>query len=206
MKQDKILIAGTGRAGTTLLMQIFTELGLDTGFSKADFATDINSVSHGGLEFNKSNVDLENLPRVLKSPYFFSFIDSILSNEKINIEHVFIPIRKLEDAARSRIRIQEIFEKESGQKSGGDIWPGALAGTDSKEDQEVVLGRQLTSLIMSLDNFSQPYSFLNFPKFAQSADYLFEKIRFLIPYTSFEFFYEIFYGLVDESKIHSFEL
>ena len=36
MKQHHVIITGTGRSGTTLLIQLLTELGLDTGFASKE--------------------------------------------------------------------------------------------------------------------------------------------------------------------------
>ena len=70
MPKHHIIIAGTGRAGTTFLVQLFTELGLDTGFSKEDFLTKIDPISHGGLERSLDDANYEKLPRVIKSPFY----------------------------------------------------------------------------------------------------------------------------------------
>jgi hypothetical protein len=205
MPKSHIVIAGTGRAGTTFLMQLFTELGLDTGFTKDDFITQIDSESHGGLEKDLQGVDFENLPRVVKSPYFYEFADKVLNDTDVLIEHVFIPIRKLEDAAQSRIRVQTAAEEKTHKKFKGDEVAGGLTRTDSKESQEVILGRQLTRLIESVSKSAKPYSFLAFPTFVQDPNYLYEAIKFLIPSTTFEDFLEIFQSVVDLSLIHNFE-
>ena len=203
MKNGRIIIAGTGRAGTTLLMQVFTKLGLDTGFSEKDFSSEIDSISFGGLEKYPQIESLEKLPRVVKSPWFFEIADDFLAKASDTIEYVLIPIRNLNCAAQSRIRIQRIFETRlGGLKSKGNRFRGGLAGTDSEQEQEVVLGRQITSLIISLSESNVPFKFVVFPKFAQDPDYLYEIIKFLIPDTSFEEFHRIFQELVDLSKIH----
>jgi hypothetical protein len=57
MPKSHVIIAGTGRAGTTFLVELFTELGIETGFSKEDYKTKIDPVSHSGLEFNLEEAD-----------------------------------------------------------------------------------------------------------------------------------------------------
>lgn len=47
---DHILIGGTGRAGTTLLVQYFTALGFDTGFTLDQAMQRVDSISRAGLE------------------------------------------------------------------------------------------------------------------------------------------------------------
>ncbi len=205
MSKSHVVIAGTGRAGTTLLVQLFTKLGLDTGFSEEDFKNKIDPVSHGGLEVNLEGTDFEQLPYLIKSPYFYQFADKILNNPKTPIDHVIIPVRNLEDATKSRIRVQEYHEKESGLKLKSDLVPGGLVMTDSIINQEVVLARQLTLLIKSLAKSGVPHTFLAFPTFANNPDYLYKAVKFLIPNTSFEVFLEIFQGIVDLGKIHDFQ-
>ena len=204
MPKPHIIIAGTGRAGTTFLMQMLTELGIETGFSQEDYSTKIDSVSHGGLEFDLEDADYEKLPRVIKSPYFYKYADKVLNDPKTPIEHVFIPVRKLEDSAASRVRVQKIYEEKMALRLKGDEVPGGLTATSSTESQEVILGRQLTSIIKSVAKSGKPHTFLAFPTFARDPDYLYEAVKFLIPDTPFEVFLEIFQKIVDPNKIHSF--
>ena len=48
----KVIISGTGRAGTTFLVQLLTELGLETGYTPGDEHRHIDEHSQGGLEHN----------------------------------------------------------------------------------------------------------------------------------------------------------
>jgi hypothetical protein len=204
MPKRHIIIAGTGRSGTTFLVQLFTELGLDTGFSKEDYPTKIDQISHGGLEHSLDDADFEKLPRVIKSPYFYRFADKVLNDPTILIEHVFIPVRKLEDAALSRVRVQKIGEEKVGSTLSGDTVAGGLTGTSTSSNQEIVLGRQLTSLIKSVAKSGKPHTFLPFPTMVHNPDYLYAAVKFLIPNTSLEVFLEIFQRIVDLSKINSY--
>ena len=49
-----ILIGGTGRAGTTLLVQWFTVMGFDTGFSVEEALDRVDPISNAGLEHSLS--------------------------------------------------------------------------------------------------------------------------------------------------------
>ena len=46
----KVIITGTGRAGTTFLVQLLTEMGLDTGYTRASLARDYFEHCSAGLE------------------------------------------------------------------------------------------------------------------------------------------------------------
>ena len=61
LSDRKIIIAGTGRAGTTFLVAVLTDLGLDTGYEPG---APMNGVS-GGMERSIGHWDT---PRVVKSP------------------------------------------------------------------------------------------------------------------------------------------
>ena len=204
MPKPHTVIAGTGRSGTTLLVELLTELGLDTGFSKSDYTKQIDPISNAGLEFDLQNADFENLPRIIKSPYFYKFADNVLNNDHIFIENVLIPVRMLDQSAKSRIRVQVAQEELQNTKILGDVVSGGLTGTNSMEDQEIVLGRQLTALIKSMAKSNTPHIFLAFPTFALNPEYLFKSINFLLPDISFEHFLETFQKVVRPELIHSY--
>ena len=67
-----LLIGGTGRAGTTLLVQWFTVMGFDTGFTVEEALGRVDPISNAGLEHSLSRtLEIgERLPYVAKSPWF----------------------------------------------------------------------------------------------------------------------------------------
>ena len=106
----KIIIAGTGRAGTSFLVRLLTRLGFDTGFSpdsdgwKAD--------KRGGCEWTAGiTVDCApkvmreiaaRWPRILKNPDWSFYLKNFVSAGALNVDHVFIPIREMDEAVSSR--------------------------------------------------------------------------------------------------------
>ncbi len=94
----KVVITGTGRAGTTLLVQVLTDLGLDTGFSP-DHAVDERV--NAGLEFR---IESPNAPRIVKDPNLSRRLGGLLDRGEVEIEHVIIPVRDLDVAVASRVR------------------------------------------------------------------------------------------------------
>jgi hypothetical protein len=97
-----LLIAGTGRAGTSFLVRYLTELGLDTTLSRAGEA--------GVFWDSSANADLEeqitgsgeHLPYVVKSPWIGEQIEQILSDPRLSVDAILIPVRNLVEAATSR--------------------------------------------------------------------------------------------------------
>lgn len=155
-----ILISGTGRAGTTLLVKYFTVLGFDTGFSEDDVRrTDI------GLEYVSAE---EPLPYVVKSPLYADIIGSCLDRGALAIKYCIVPVRRLFDAAESRRRIHR-----ANPKSG----LGGLSATDDPGNQEVALALQFYKLIEALTAHGVPVHFLYFPAFAESATTLYRGLK-----------------------------
>src|SRR5258706_14981308 len=72
MTRHHIIISGTGRAGTTFLIQLLTELGLDTGFPKG-LTLDLNS--RAGMELDIRD---PHAPYVIKSPWLCDYLDDVL--------------------------------------------------------------------------------------------------------------------------------
>ena len=73
MKKHHLIISGTGRAGTTFLVQLLTELGLDTGFK--DAFSEFHANCNAGMEWNLRR---EDAPYVVKSPELCEYLDEVL--------------------------------------------------------------------------------------------------------------------------------
>jgi hypothetical protein len=76
----RIIIAGTGRAGTTFLVQMLTALGFGTGFARDQSFQEVDEISHSGLE--KALVDEDN-------PYHSEFVQAHESAARPELVHDF---------------------------------------------------------------------------------------------------------------------
>jgi hypothetical protein len=94
-----VVITGTGRAGTTFLVELLTCLGLDTGFSADSVGQKKDRHGRAGLEHD---IRESNCPFLVKSPWFCDYAEEVICRDDILIEHIFIPIRDLNAAAESR--------------------------------------------------------------------------------------------------------
>lgn len=183
MEQGRILITGTGRAGSTFLVVLLTHLGLDTGFTLESVGVEGGTPSNpkffpaarAGLEWD---IRAKDAPRVVKSPHFCDHADEVLASG-IRIEHAIIPIRQFEAAAASRIHVHQ----EAVSRGEVNAVPGGLWGTGSADRQAAVLRHKFTNLIEALVRHDVPITFLWYPKLVQDPDYLFGKLRFLLPRT-----------------------
>lgn len=196
--RNHVIISGTGRAGTTFLVQLLTALKLDTGY-KDNSAVAPNC--DGGME---SNLADPNAPYFVKDPWLCETLAGILEQGDVKIDHAFIPIRDLYAAAESRRDVTrrtspEVFE------AFGPVVPGGCWPTDRVEDQESVLSRKLYMLIETLTRFNVPTTFLHFPKLAVSPEYTFAKLMPVLPGVTFFEFKNAFQATSQPAKIHQFK-
>jgi hypothetical protein len=169
--QGRIIIAGTGRAGTTFLVQLFTALGFGTGFSLEDSLSGVDGISHAGLE--RGLVD-EAAPYVIKSPWFADHLAEALQDERIKIRAALIPIRDLFSAAESRRRV---YREASSRGLDPLNHPGSLWYTDEPQNQEDMLTRQFYKTIFPLIHFEVPIYLPEFPRLVRDPNYLFRSLQ-----------------------------
>ena len=163
----KVVIAGTGRAGTTLLVQVLTDLGLDTGFGSDH---EIDERVHAGLE---RGIEAPDAPRIVKNPNLSRRLGTLLDAGRVEIEHVIIPVRDLDVAAASRVR---------NTKYGSDLHTfGGLIGTSKATRQREALALVFYELLYTVARYDLPHTFLLFPRFAQDWEYTYEHLSFLDP-------------------------
>lgn len=167
------MIAGTGRAGTTLLMRIFIRLGLPTGFTFDDVASVEKLTGRAGLEQYVFNLDFENMPEIIKSPYLCDLLEVALIQKRVAVDQIIIPIRDLHQATNSRVRVSDVESKNGVAPllAAGGMWE-----TTDPEQQKNVLANKFYNLVNTAVSFQIPMIFLFFPKFAQDADYVVEKL------------------------------
>ncbi|TPK75534.1 hypothetical protein FJ930_05435 [Mesorhizobium sp. B2-4-15] len=190
----RIIISGTGRAGTTYLVELLTELGLDTGeWSSNDYFPEARAGLERGI-FDPIG------PRIIKSPFLCENVDAVLA-AGIKIDHVVIPVRRFEDAAASRVYVQEAT---TGSADGTPV-EGGLWETGHANEQIAILYRKFANLIESLLRNDIPMTLISFPRSAIDPQYLFGKLSPLIPGTSQSRFQEAFSRISKPSLIHQFE-
>jgi hypothetical protein len=192
MPKHHLIISGTGRAGTTFLVQLLTELGLDTGFPHANAG--IHSSSNAGMEWN---IKHHNAPYVVKNPALCKDLEEVLAAGDAVVDCAIIPIRDLYASAESRRTVQrKLNERDT---------PGGLILTKNPREQEAVLATQLHSLVHTLAKHDVPMIWLYFPRLVQDPDYLFGKIKSLTPGQNSETFLQAFRAVSRPELVHDFE-
>jgi hypothetical protein len=196
----RVVIAGAGRAGATLLMQLLTRLGLDTGYTAyTDVHAEIHKKSDAGTQrlFDDSQGAY-----IVKSTHLLLELDSVLKTGKYTIDHAFIPLRRLDDAVASRMAVTAPTPQEfvdSYRTAPADKYQCYYA-----HGQKNALGRSLYDLIHSVAAFGIPHTLLDFPRFAHDPRYLFDKLAPVLGTVDYFRFREAFDDVVDLSLIHQF--
>ena len=197
-KRHHTIISGTGRAGTTFLIQLLTELGLDTGFK--DITSNVFKNCNAGME---QDIRGKYAPYIVKSPWLCDHIEEILESEKCVIDIAYITIRDLYSASASRAYVTsntDATEYEGFKNIPGGLWP-----TEYPSRQDHVLSSKLYKLIYSLVKHDVSIVFLMFPVFIYNPSYLYKKMKLLLEQVSYDQFLVSFKKTVKPELVHEFE-
>ena len=164
--KSKILISGTGRAGTTFLIKIFSFLGFDTGFNESNYINYISKNCNAGMEFYYTKNHY-----ILKNPTFITEIPKIIDSN-INIEYMIIPIRDYNKSAKSRV------------KNGIDLnntINGGTTGLANDEDSQVLYYNKIMSeYLYYMVKYDIPTIFIDFQKMILDKLYLYNKLKVIL--------------------------
>jgi hypothetical protein len=166
-----LIITGTGRAGTTLLVQYLTVLGFDTGVDPKRAVRGVDNIAHAGLE--QRALPASGRPYVLKAPAFSYSLGRQLAENDVVIDAAIVPIRDLFAAAESRRRVGRELVLQGRSPAKG---AGGLTGTEDPTQQETVLAAQFHQLIETLVRHAIPIWFLPFPAFARDHETLWSRL------------------------------
>ena len=160
LTRPRIIICGTGRAGTSALVRLLTRLGLDTGYTPA--AENFSPQIKAGCEHTASGfrhaATWKNLPRIVKSPELSFHLGEL----PVPIEHVLIPVRNLDAAATSRKRNRLPWKKRR---------------MSQRDSIAAALGEAIAACIPN----EIPCSLLAFPRHVTDPDYTFAILAAVFP-------------------------
>lgn len=204
-----VVITGTGRTGTTFLVELLTHLGLDTGYRVDELSTRKHSIARAGLEHD---IRRENCPYVVKSPYFCDYADEVLMGEGIVVEHLFVPVCDLFAAAESRRQVEHStfsafsLAKQLRRRLRPRMMPGGLwhARASDSQDQERILLEKLYRLLLIVSEYMVPTTFLQYPLLVGDDCYLYEKLRPILNGVSQERFKTAYDRTVKPELVHDF--
>ena len=204
-----MVITGTGRSGTTFLVELLTHLGLDTGFTLERLQAKFHKVARAGLEHDMRR---ENCPYVVKSPAFCDYAGEVLRRSDIAIEHIFVPMRDLFSAAESRRFVENstlsgtsFVERLAFVETQQELI-GGLVGTTSTEPgaQEDILLRRIYALLLAISEAAVPVTFIHFPRLVKDCPYLFEKLKPILRDITYESFAAVYARTARPELVHRF--
>lgn len=155
VKRDKILITGTGRAGTTFLIRLFTLLGMDTGYKAETMENYVWKAANAGMERPISHNVM-----FVKNPVLIKNLDI---HQRVFNLFVVIPMRDLKASATSRVRLG---------KNPGGLWEATTV-----DNQEEFYEKILEKARHDIEIYKIPHVYLEFDQMISSADYLFEAFQ-----------------------------
>lgn len=210
-----VLIAGTGRSGSSFLVELLTNLGVNKGFK--------------GLQAQGprgSHSLTEDCPYVVEHPDFHEDVKEIFQRDDLAIDHIFIPIRDLSRQPKS-------FHGQSPMESllndlGRLLWETDQFGSPEEAHQKAcmllktksekvefvnsskdqVLAKvhpfakqdhfqeRLYQFLLATSNSDIPVTFMHFPRIIQDSRYLYAKLQPILPGITYEFFRFTFTGTV----------
>ena len=162
------VIAGTGRAGTTFLVEFLRDCGIEVGETTA-----YSDRANAGFE--SSVLDAE-APYLTKDPWFYTYCHDIdLTTRPIDV--VIVPVRSLAESAESRL-VQEranVLEHVAPYRSMANEY-GVISGGSIYSLEPIDLQRILAvgfyQVIQWAVRNEVPVVLLDFPRLANDRDYL----------------------------------
>lgn len=178
-----LFIAGTGRAGTSFLVRLLDGLGLETHLARSGEAG-WSAEANAGFEDLPMPGHADRLPYVVKSPWLHQVIEAVLDDPQIRVEGVIVPIRRLEDAAASRVTLErQAMHRQAPWMAalarGWTSWgttPGGMVHALEPLDQQRVLAVGLHRLLQALVAADVPVVLLDFPRLTTDAGYVAAKL------------------------------
>ena len=166
------VIAGTGRAGTTFLVQFLAACGVDTGEQ-----TVVDDRANAGLEIPLNHPEA---PYLIKDPWLYTYCED-LDLSALAVDVVILPMRDLTDAATSRLiqekahvleNMPEHFARAGsyGQVVGGSIY--SLETTDLERLLAVGFYRVLQWAV----RHELTICLVDFPRLVNDGDYLIDAV------------------------------
>jgi hypothetical protein len=186
--ENHLVIAGTGRAGTSFLVRYLTELGLDTTLARNGNRAEWDAEANAGLE--NLLVPGNDLPYVVKSPWISEYVDQVLSEKQFRIDAFIVPVRDLVEAATSRVVLEQraihqtnrwMAEQLNGTWETYGHTPGGVVYSLSPVDQARLLAVQFHRLVLKLSEAEIPFVFPVFPRIATDWEYLYKCLRPILP-------------------------
>ena len=188
---NKVLVTGAGRSGTSAFMKFLYEyIDTDLLISKqnsshydikskdmsynANLTREWNLSSNAGLEYiiekNSSKSIVDGSPYIFKDPRICVTLDWICKKRIFNVEHVFVLIRDYKKSALSRQDKDMWWLEYSSIRCAN---PNKSTLSNQVDFNQRMIGK----LMEAISIYDIPHTIINFPKFVENKEYLYEKLK-----------------------------
>jgi hypothetical protein len=165
-----VIVTGPGKCGGSLLMQILTELDIDTGFPKG--LTFKNNDAGGNYEKKLRGSGTKfPLPYVIKEPQMCADIDLRIKKLKLSVDHIYILLRRPGPEAVAL----EFMRRGS---SNPETFEEGLRCKDLERTTRGIARREL-QVVNLVAELQIPHTLVSYPRFASDINYAFMKFWFL---------------------------
>lgn len=198
MMEDKVIITGSGKCGTTFLMELLSTLGLGTGYAPGWQAIkEQKETRYIDLEWPvRGKYARKRMPYIIKGPMLCDDLLERAERWDWNIEHVYVLLRNWEDVAQNDyeryLRMIAIDPSRRWDMSKQKHMKWAKCEAASK----------IGNLMVQVVSKELPYTFMMFPRIVTDPTYLYGKLEFVLKGMSYDAFLEGFNAVADVSKVH----
>jgi hypothetical protein len=168
-----VLIAGPGKSGGSLLMQMFTEMGMDTGYSK-DYKQVKTNVG-GHYEWKIRGKDMKRpFPYLLKEPQMCTDIDIRIDRLKLRVDHVYVLLRRPGPVANALEFLRRGVPDAKKEQFETHV------RTEAVDKIERGMNLRIQNLVHLLAEMDLPVTLVSYPKWAHDGAYGYKKFDFLV--------------------------
>jgi hypothetical protein len=198
-----VIVASHGCAGATLLMELFTSLGMYTGFKPGDGPST-------RMEWPIRGVKLRHpIPHIIKEGKICRDLPDRIEALKLDVEHIYVTIRSPQPdytclpylyAAEARsYNFNKKWRTEASKKSREE----RRAMKDSLDRYERRLSRKINRLFHHLGRMNIPHTIISYPDYADDPELAYTKLDFLMKKhdVSYEKFEKVFREVVDPKQV-----
>lgn len=185
----KKVITGTGRCGTSFIMQLLTNIGENTGYTPKEAEKSIDKIDglNGGIEHDAA-WPITRRSTWIKNPLWIDIHGFKHLQTVYRIEKVYIPIRDLTATAKSRE-----YQNENAHGGYGGFWDAS-----DVDEQKSTNAKKLYHFLYYLESNGIEYTLISFDVMMKNPRYLKAKLDLD---TSISKFIEEYENLIDLNKI-----